>query len=378
MAYLPTLWQRLATAWRERGLHHLVFWLGYTVFWYILFMVLQEYEPHWIDIPVNLAYLSAHMAVSYTNLYGLMPRFLARKQYPSYFLLVVLLIAGGTLYLGTVLTLIFHAFSEEGWGQIWNQVIETAFWSVFTTLIITSAIKLYRQWRQSQRRNQELEKHNLQTELQLLKAQLNPHFLFNAINSIYFLIPQDPDRAADALARFSDILRYQLYECHEDLIPLDRELAQLEHFIELARLRRGEGLTVMTDFPAAAGKVFIPPFLLIPLLENAFKYVSAPVGEQPWVRVAVRLTGTEVLLHLENTVDPIDPPQVEAGGIGLTNIRRRLALLYPGESRLDIQATEEAFCVRLRLPAVVPSLARTASPLTPQPLPYDPPVPDRG
>ncbi|RMG74269.1 MAG: hypothetical protein D6722_02710 [Bacteroidetes bacterium] len=367
-----TAWNRLRQAWHQRGLQHALFWLGYTGFWYILFMVVQRNQPQWVDLLINLGYLSAHMGVTYLNLYWLIPAFLARKHYLGYGLLFALLQLTGTLYLGGLLTTLFKLLSGEPWLALWWQVVDTAFWSVFTTLILTMAIKLYRQWRQSQRRNQELETLHLQTELQFLKAQLNPHFLFNAINSIYFLIHQDQDQAAEALARFSDILRYQLYECHEDLIPLEREVEQLKHFAALSQLRRGDQLAVDLDFPPDTGGACIPPFLLIPLLENAFKHVSAPPGQPAWIRGRLHRAPEGWHLELSNSVGEWAAAPEGAGGIGLSNIQRRLALLYPGEERLHLHTEVDRFSVHLRLPL------STGHPSSPRPTPpHETPLPDR-
>jgi len=341
--------------WLRYKLYHIPFWLGYELFWFF-FLVFAFYEVQvtWTSMAILLVYAAVHGGGAILNLYVLMPRFLMQKRYVSY----LILLAADWVLMSVVLGGYILWF-DFGPGTAWEEVFYlpqfqgAALWSNFSALVISMIIKVLREWRRSQKRSQGLKEENLQTELNLLKAQLNPHFLFNALNSIYFLIHKNPDLAADSLARFSDMLRYQLYECNESRIPLARELGYVENFVELARLRRGDNLQVELEVLPEARSGLIAPFILLPLVENALKHVSDYRDQPNQVYLRLERAGPELWLHLHNTVDPSRKQTLDSrpsGGLGLSNLRRRLELVYPGQHRLDIEEEADHFAVDLRLP----------------------------
>jgi LytS/YehU family sensor histidine kinase len=223
------------------------------------------------------------------------------------------------------------------------------------------SLKLAKNWIQSRRREKdlereklELEREKLETELKFLKSQFNPHFLFNTINSIFVLINKNPRLASESLAKFSDILRYQLYECNEQEILLSHELGFLENFIELQKLRQDHSkltLTVQNEL-GATGDLAIAPFVLMPFIENAFKHVSKYSMGPNWIRMKLSLEHDRLTLKISNSISKIAANNAEFirhGGIGLKNVKRRLELLYPGNHTLDINDDGDAFNVRLVL-----------------------------
>lgn len=181
----------------------------------------------------------------------------------------------------------------------------------------------------------------LQAELKFLKAQLHPHFLFNALNTIYFQMDEDVVAAKRSVELFSALIRYQLYD-QQQTVPVRQELDYLESFISLQKLRASERLNLQVHFdPELQGQI-IYPLLFFPLVENAFKYV----GGEYRLEIKAILKGNEIVFEVENDI----PPAIDkTGGIGLENLQRRLALLYPGKHRLAIEKTETIFKVRLEL-----------------------------
>jgi len=198
---------------------------------------------------------------------------------------------------------------------------------------------------------------------------MNPHFLFNAINSIYVLIKKDPELASHTLLKFADMLRYQLYECNADRIPIEKEIVYLDNYIGLERLRKGPTLYIDYHVGAEVGHFSIAPLLIIPFVENAFKYVSS-YSDQP-NRVAVNLCCRDGLFELsvENTIEEDAMIRKEsvggsegregngigrrnnAGrGIGLENVRRRLELIYNSRHQLAIRKEEKNYSVLLKIP----------------------------
>ena len=219
----------------------------------------------------------------YFNLYFLIPRFLEKGRYVPYVSLLLLTIISTAAfivsgyYLGALL-------SEKTFQELYNMDPANYFYlfesgalpSTAASMTLAMSIKLTKNWIQTRRREQLLQKEKLETELKFLRAQFNPHFLFNTINSIFVLIHKNPTMASEALAKFSDLLRYQLYECNEHEIPLPQEIRYLENFIELQKLRQDNSnleLSVQLDQQHTLD-LSIAPFVLIPFVENAFKHVS--------------------------------------------------------------------------------------------------------
>lgn len=356
-------------------LYHLPFWLVYGYLWWVVSS--RSFYS------VNQALLSVY-AVKFTgywiwetaavcfNLYFLMPRLLERNRVTAYVLSVVATIIVSaalivpTAYYGTAWTrgLTLH----QQWGD------EATFWSLFmanplpavtAAMTLGMAIHLARQWYQTRQRAQALEKEKLETELKFLRNQFNPHFLFNTINSIFFLIHKNPDRASASLAKFSDLLRYQLYECNDREIPLSSELAYLENFVELEKLRQNENVTVDMRLRRQDGSsLAIAPFVLLTFVENAFKHVSRGPEQQHWIDIQLDQAGPLLDFVVSNSAAPGTQREVvHYGGIGLANVRRRLDLMYPGNYDLFIHASEERFDVRLQLRqlSVLPEAAVAAA-----------------
>ena len=157
--------------------------------------------------------------------------------------------------------------------------------------------------------------------------------------------------ASDSLAKFSDLLRYQLYECNDQQIPLSKEIAYLENFIELERLRQNANVKVSASIqPIFTSNLAIAPFIVLTFIENAFKHVSHHQDKPNWIDLKLTLQDTELKLWVSNSMarDQRDV-LTQHGGIGLKNVQRRLDLLYPGQYTLDIQSANEQFQVHLRL-----------------------------
>ena len=201
-----------------------------------------------------------------------------------------------------------------------------------------------------ERIKQTLEAEKLKAELKFLKAQINPHFLFNGINSVYHLIDLKPEIAKSTLLNFSNLLRYQLYECNDDLIPLERELDHIRDYVEMEKIRKGADVQIEVELPKGINQVKIPPLLFTPFIENAFKYVSNhDDGQQNKVNLKIRLQNDDQKLRfeLQNTID--EHFLKSGGGIGLPNVKKRLNLIFPKRHDLDIFKEDNRFIVRMSL-----------------------------
>lgn len=217
-------------------------------------------------------------------------------------------------------------------------------------LAFATAIHFTKQWWQQREHIRQIEMEKLNTELEYLKAQMNPHFLFNSLNTVFFQIDKQNVQARDTLSRFSDMLRYQLYECNGKEIAVDREIKYLRNYVELQRLRTDENYSIRFSCSEDLNGFKLPPLLLLPFVENAFKHVSHFNDKKNEINIDVRKNGNLFQLKVLNTRDPAQ--QLANGGIGLKNVKRRLELLYKDRFLLDIIDKEEMFEVNLDLKMV--------------------------
>lgn len=352
-------------------LHHLPFWMLYHYLWWVVAIgspiaaassiLFSAYSFKFIF------YVVFQATGVYFNLYFLIPRWLERRRYVTYVVLLLVAILS-TAALITTGYYVGAFFSDQTFqelygaepGEYFRFFKSNALPSTVASMTLGMSIKLTKNWIEAQqqqqvleKRQQLLEKDKLETELKFLKSQLNPHFLFNTINSIFVLIHKNPDSAAESLAKFSELLRYQLYEGDRAHIPLERELAYFSSFVELERLRQDHHveLRLRTDLPTTQGWL-IAPFMLVPFVENAFKHVSQRADQPNRIDIYLGLRGDRLLLEVSNTTVPSPrcaPSDATVGGVGLKNVLRRLDLLYLKRYDLAIRSGDDQFQVTLCL-----------------------------
>ena len=337
-------------------LYHGLFWIGYQLFWTLLFNSENIFTRVTLVMVVVLSVAQAPGA--YLNIYYFVPTLLRRQRYGRYalgFLLCVLLSSLLTLlvYHGSYYAATGGWNIAEGWFRgTYVQFVGIMAMLGFTTVVFVMMAKLTKDWLRDQRRTQALEKEKLETELKFLRSQFNPHFLFNTMNSINFLIRKDPPRASDTLSKFSDLLRYQLYECNEARILLKKEVHYLSNFVALEKLRHSDRLSVTLDVSEDVNGAQIAPFILMPFVENAFKHVSKGPQQANFIRVSLRQEAHQLHFEVTNSCEGHAPPAREAvryGGIGLTNVQRRLTLLYPHHHTLRINEPKHTYSVHLTI-----------------------------
>jgi two-component system LytT family sensor kinase len=185
---------------------------------------------------------------------------------------------------------------------------------------------------------------HLETELKFLKAQYHPHFLFNALNTIYFQMDEDIDGAKNSIEKFSELLRYQLYD-QQQQVPVSSELEYLQSFIDLQKIRSSDKLKMDIKFDKGLNGQQVYPLLFLPLVENAFKFI----GGNYKLAVAAQLLDGEIVFRVENSIPQFKQPINKNSGIGLENLKRRLDLLYPGKHSLRTTADNDNFTAELKL-----------------------------
>ncbi len=345
-------------------LYHIPFWLAYHILWWTVAIGSITAVFHNIFFSAYsikfLFYVFFEAAGVYFNLYYLMPRFLGKGKYVQYVVLVILTILCMAVF-------IVPGYDVSAWlsGRTTQSLYgrpPVDFWYFFKVNTLPSAaaamtlgmsVKLAKEWIQTRKRQQLLEKEKLETELKFLKSQFNPHFLFNSINSIFVLIHKNPDMASESLAKFSDLLRYQLYECNEAEIPLRQEITYIENFIELERLRQENNIDLNINIQKQSeDDLFIAPFILMPFIENAFKHVSKKREGTNWIHIKLYSDRGQLYFNISNNVSlqyNSSREPMPYKGLGLKNVRRRLELLYHDQHQLQIDSTAESYNESLKI-----------------------------
>jgi LytS/YehU family sensor histidine kinase len=198
-------------------------------------------------------------------------------------------------------------------------------------------------------KSQALEKEKINAELQLLKAQVHPHFLFNTLNNIYsFSLNQSPQAGA-LVQRLSGMLNYMIHDCEKPLVPLGKEIKLIRDYMGLEKVRYGNRLDLKVDIKGDVENKMIAPLLMIPFVENSFKHGASAMRGQQWIRLSVHINENKLVLELSNSKPPEAGGVSTKKGIGLANVKKRLQLLYPGEHFLETVSTNDSYIVHMEV-----------------------------
>jgi len=308
--------------------------------------------PSAVDYVYAALFLTSILPVIYLHLYWLLPK-LRSKGSLVYYLVPLFLIMAFFIWINLQLfnhwsAKLFPGFYFISYYTWWEIAL---FFIAFIS--ITSLLKLSKSWfvvNQLQRELLEKEKQRVQEELKALKAQINPHFFFNTLNSIYSMSLDKDERLPGTILQLSELMRYFLYESKEDLVPLAKEIQVLKDYIALQKIRSNEQLKVETVFEDDIKQQKIAPLLLITFLENAFKHGAKGETGTTFINLKISVTNNILNFLLENnkgTVDIIE--KTDHKGLGLDNVKRRLELIYGGRYNLTIADKGNSFAVNLQL-----------------------------
>jgi len=217
------------------------------------------------------------------------------------------------------------------------------------------AIKLLKNWYVKQKETAQAAREKINAELQLLKAQVHPHFLFNTLNNIYSFIINDSPVAPEAIKKLSTLLRYIIYECNQPPVKLEKELKMIRGYIDLEKIRYGESFNMSLQIQGNAINKMICPLLLIPFLENSFKHGASQMLTHPWVSLDIVIEEQDLYFNLSNSKPTLTAEKTVTKGLGLRNVKKRLAILYPGTHVLDITDEVMSFSVSLKVPLFKPN-----------------------
>jgi two-component system LytT family sensor kinase len=330
-------------------LHHLLFWAALMGVWY--FFRYEDYSSKLLAFKITLLKVADLAFMVYVTNYLLIPRLLYKKRYFLFGLVWILfIISSSWLKIYIEGQLVHHS-------ELFNifRHFKTLFYdnTIPHILLVSTgaAFKLMLDYASAQKRLAEMAKENATAELNFLKSQINPHFVFNSLNSVYFLIDKQNAAARDSLEKFSDMLRYQLYECGTNQVSIEKEIDYLKDYIALQRLRRDDDCIIDLRISPGLKGFQIAPLLLIPFVENAFKHLSHHNHGDNQVAIRLERENGAMILAVSNTREEKEenPGALNTGGIGLHNVKRRLELLYPGRHSLVIDKFPDRFEIFLKL-----------------------------
>jgi hypothetical protein len=298
-----------------------------------------------------------HMWLVYGILYFILPRYLSKNKNPlatTGLLLLHVCMVAFINYFNFVLAMYLStraSYFDKMPGMafilpVWSRQV---LFNYPTVVGFALTIKLLKNWYVRQKETEQLTREKFKAELQVLKAQVHPHFLFNTLNNIYSLILNGSPAAPETIKTLSGLLHYFVYECDQPLVPLEKELKMIRAYMSLEKIRYGENFNMSVQVRGNAADKMISPLLLIPFLENSFKHGTSRMLTHPWVNLDIVIEEYTLLFKLFNSKPGSVSENLATKGIGLSNVQKRLALLYPGTYSLNISEDDMSFNVSLKL-----------------------------
>lgn len=325
---------------------HLLFWTFYVLFFGSVYGKYgHNFQWYFIESLVMLPFV---MAATYTTVYAVLPFYLRTKKLLSTVLLVITILLLATLGERLILRLIndLPLTSDTIFGVNFLYLfLETNF-----MVAIVFAIKIVKKWFEQQEEKHLMEKQNLEKELNMLKSQLQPHFLFNSMNNLYSLSLGESAKTSEGIAQMAELLQAVLYECNDSEIPLSKEIKLIENYMELERLRYGEMLDLKINVSGESEGWKIPPMLLFTYVENCFKHGKPNNGEPFLIDITLMISEHKIKFVTHNSISGNNEmPKRHAGGVGLENAKKRLDIIYRDRYSLNISNNEKTWEVLLEI-----------------------------
>ena len=325
-----------------------VFWLLVFLFYFVIWVQLSFYRAIIVSVLLTLS----QIIIVYINQKKLLPRYFdsQRKRYVNnvlYLLLVVVLFSvsfeRGLL---SLLNLSGHFEKPPLYFVVFQHSLVDliAFW-------ISTSLYLLNKEEQNKIKIEELKKQHIETELKLLKSQINPHFLFNALNNVYAISYTCDPSTPDKILMLSNMLRYVLYDCKSDFVKLTSELDYIQDYIEFQQMKTEKKQNILFSVDIKDEDYKISPMMLIPLIENGFKYSKIDKDDKGFVKIDIKQSGAEFSFIITNSVPsiPVAKDFIYEGGIGLSNVKKRLELIYPAQHSFIVEDTGAEFKVDLKI-----------------------------
>ena len=305
-------------------------------FFFILVILLQSPDissvKFWYEI---IVFLLTGVLLSYLNLYVFFPRLFLKKKHMEFWLILL----ATTAFISFLNTSLFINFNKANYPSIFL----ANFFNLLLISLVIAGIKYIGEDLPKLLMMNELAKLQLKTELNLLKSQVNPHFLFNTLNNLYGLITQNQNaQASEITLKLGDLMRYLLESSKMERVSLDKEIQFMEDYLALEKIRLSQDADIRFEVSGINRKIFIAPLLFIPLVENAFKHGINTILADSFAHFSLSVQGSEIYFEAINSVGK-PPENSELSGTGLQNLKQRLQLIYPNRHQLDIEQTTNQF-----------------------------------
>jgi len=334
---------------QKRTWYNILLWIGLYLLWVVVFQ--KRAFSFSRTMTIQFCYLLFIAGNYYFNVYYVVPVFLYRKKYEAFALLFLAgIVAASLLRVPLATYLSQHYFAPGKPPPGLSQLFFNSLINIFIWTICLVAGKLIVDRIRFQKYIEVIEKEKMKNELDFLKAQFNPHFLFNSINSIYGNINKSNSTAREMLLIFSEMLRYQLYECNTSVISIEKEISYIRNYISLQQIRKPENLSIQLNVSEDVRGITIAPLIFMAFIENSFKYVSNHEDRLNEVQISLARSNNQLFFKTFNTKENVNGREmIDPGGIGIANVKRRLELLYPDKHALMIQNNDHSFEVMLNL-----------------------------
>ena len=326
---------------------HFFFWFGFAVLFFTF--TLNRLTVRQAFVVLSVSIVSQFSLSLITNIY-LIPKLFYKKRYLEYGLSILtgISIVVSIRYMvneNTIMTA--GQFPELRVSKYLLFIIV----STVVVFLITVGFHFFKEWFEERQKQDEIINQQLDTELKLLKAQINPHFLFNALNNVYSLTQVEPEKAGEMVLKLSDVLRYMLYDSEKDKIYLEKEVSNINSLIELHQIQYDNKAKIDFLVDGSVHNKLIHPMLLFPFFENAFKHGNLFQAENSCIQSNLSIKENQLHFTIENTFIE-NTSKDKVGGLGIDNVQKRLQLFYPNKHQLNITKNEKRFKVKLKIELV--------------------------
>ena len=324
-------------------MYHAIFW---TVFFF--FLIVSNQQLTLVDnLLTQIVNVLFYGLIVYVNIYYLFPKFMNTGKISTY----LLLLFASVLMITPIKTMTFYGVKavDTSVSIFMNNNIQNFFLSIFFMACASSIYKIINDWAQQRREKVDLQRQTLKSELNFLRSQINPHFLFNTLNSLYALTLKKSDKAPEIVLRLSEMMRYMLYECNERYVTLEKEINYVKNYLELEKIRHKGKCDIEFEMIGEVGSQKIAPLIFIPFIENSFKHGLNSQIVDGYVDIIMNIKDDSINMNIKNSKSQTKPkaPSKISGGVGLVNVKRRLNLLYSEEYQLSIKDTPNEYAVNI-------------------------------
>jgi len=346
--------QKRRTSRLKQVLFHGTYWILNVLFFTVYFSSRDDFRDFYTMLLGNLVYLPGGMLFAYFSIYYLLPEFFFEKRIRLYLCLQIAVLLLYPVWSGLLTYYVTDPY-------IWHSTTRFTLGSHLSTIIILvfgmvpiASVKIAQRFIRDNAIKEALEKAMIEAELKfkeaelkLLKAQIQPHFLFNTLNNLYSLAIAKSEKTPEVIITISDLLSYIIYDCTAEKVTLEKEITFIRNYIALEQLRYDENLHVSLNISDNFSGKFIAPMILHAFVENSFKHGAGKDPENPWIKMDI--SGIDGVLNLKLSNSKVQDSDLGQPGIGISNAMKRLELIYPGRHNLKIVNEEKAYSLTLEI-----------------------------